>query len=82
MRWVLKGQTALKIVLEEVHLSTDVAVLENLLLLVVPTQLGMGVAPNCKLDAGIMALLRFSQSQDHWRNCRKKVKKPGPLHDS
>ena len=67
--WVLEGQTALQIVLVEVHVSSDVIVLENLLLLVEPAQLGMGVTPNRELNAGIMALLGLSQSQDDWRNC-------------
>lgn len=80
MRWVLKGQAALQIVLVEVHLSSDVLILENLPLLVEPTQLGMGVASNCELDAGIVALLGLSQSQDNWRDCEE-GKRPCSLHD-
>lgn len=80
VRWVLKGQTALQIVLVEVHLSSNVLVLENLLLLVEPAQLWMGVTPNRELDAGIVALLGLSQSQDDWRNCSGEEKKPCVLH--
>ncbi len=78
--WVLKGQTALQIVLVEVHLSSNVLVLENLFLLVEPAQLWMGVTPNCELDAGIVALLWLSQPQDDWRNCIEEGKKPFHLH--
>lgn len=60
--WVLEGEAALQIVLVEVHLSPNVVVLQNLLLLVEPAQLGMGVTPNRELDAGVVALLRLSQS--------------------
>lgn len=70
--WVLEGQAALQVVLVEVHLGPNVVVLQNLLLLVEPAQLGMGVTPNRELDAGVVALLRLSQSQDDRRNCRKK----------
>lgn len=75
VRWVLESQTALQIVLVEVHLSSDVLILEDLLLLVEPAQLGVRVTPNRELDAGIVTLLRFSQSQDDWRNCREEGKK-------
>lgn len=70
MCWVLEGQAAFKIILVEVHLSSDVVVLQDLLLLVEPAQLRMGVTPNRELDAGIVALFGLSQSQDDWRNCR------------
>lgn len=76
MRWVLEVETALQIVLVEVHLSSDVVVLLNLLLLVEPAQLWMGVTPHGELNAGIMALLWLSQPQDDWRNCREDGKKP------
>lgn len=69
VRWVLEGQAALQVVLVEVHLGADVAALENLLLLVEPAQLRVRVTPNRELDAGVVALLRFRQSQDDWRNC-------------
>lgn len=71
VRWVLESQTALQIVLVEVHLRSNVFVLQNLLLLVEPTQFGMWVTPNCEFDAGIVAALGFSQSQNDRRNCRK-----------
>lgn len=64
----LEGQAALQIVLVEVHLSSNVVILLNFLLLVEPTQLRMWVAPHGELDAGVMALLGLSQSQDDWRN--------------
>lgn len=57
---VLESQTTLQIVLVEGHLSTDVLALENLLLPVEPAQLGVGVSPNCELNASVMAPLRFS----------------------
>lgn len=79
--WGLEGQTALQIVLVEVHLSSNVVILQNLLLLVEPAQLGMGVTPNRELDAGIVALLWLSQSQDDWRDCREKEKKSYHLHN-
>lgn len=79
--WGLEGQTALQIVLVEVHLSSNVVVLQNLLLLVEPAQLGMGVTPNRELDAGIVAFLGLSQSQDDWRDCRETEKKSYNLHD-
>lgn len=72
MCWVLEGQAALQIVLEEVHLSADVVILQNLLVIVEPTQLRVRVASNRELYAGIMALLGLSQSQDDWRNCRER----------
>lgn len=67
---VLEGQAALQIVLVEVHLSADVVVLQDLLMIVEPSQLRVGVASNRELDAGIVALLGLSQPQDHWGNCR------------
>lgn len=73
MRWVLEGQAALQIVLEEVHLGADVVILQDLLVIVEPTQLGVGVASNRELYAGIMALLGLSQSQDDRRNCRERI---------
>lgn len=73
--WVLEGQTSLQIILIEVHLSADIIILEDLLLLVEPAQLRMWVTPNRELDASIVALLGFSQPQDDWRNCEEEVKK-------
>lgn len=73
VRWVLEGQAALQIVLEEVHLGADVVILQDLLVIVEPAQLGVGVASNRELYAGIMALLGLSQSQDDWRNCRERI---------
>lgn len=70
--WVLEGQTALEIVLVEVHFSPDVVIFNNFLLFVEPAQLGLGVTPNCEFNAGIKPLLRLSQSQDDWRNCSGK----------
>lgn len=69
VRRVLEGQAALQIVLVEVHLGSDVLVLEDLLLLVEPAELGEGVTPDRELDAGVVALLGLCQSQDDWRNC-------------
>ena len=69
MRWVLEGQTALQVVLVEVHVSSDVLILLNLLLFVEPAQLGVRVTTNREFNAGIKALLRLSQSQDDRRNC-------------
>lgn len=70
--WVLEGQTALEIVLVEVHFSPDVVIFNNFLLFVEPAQLGLGVTPNREFNAGIKPLLRLSQSQDDWRNCSGK----------
>lgn len=68
---VLEGQAALQVVLVEVHLGADVVILQDLLVIVEPAQFRVGVAANRELDAGVMALLGFSQPQDHWRNCRE-----------
>lgn len=68
VRGVLEGQAALQVVLVKVHLGPDVVVLLNLLLLVEPAQLGMGVPPHGELDAGVVALLGLGESQDDWRN--------------
>lgn len=81
VRRVLEGETALQVVLVVVHLSANVVILLNLLLLVEPAQFGMGVAPHGELDAGVMALLRLSQSQDDWRNWRRKRGKDLLLHE-
>lgn len=67
---VLEGQAALQIVLVEVHLGADVVILQDLLVIVEPAQLRVGVASNRELYAGVMALLGLSQPQDHWGNCR------------
>lgn len=76
----LEGQAALQIVLVEVHLSSNVVILLNLLLLVEPTQLRMWVTPHGELDAGVMALLGLSQSQDDWRNWEKSEEIKTALH--
>lgn len=76
----LEGQAALQIVLVEVHLSSNVVILLNLLLLVEPTQLRMWVTPHGELDAGVMALLGLSQSQDDWRNWETSEKIKTALH--
>lgn len=73
--WVLKGQAALQIVLVEVHLSSNVVILQNLLLLVEPTQLRMRVTADCELNARIVALLWLGQPHNDWRNCTKEEKK-------
>lgn len=71
---VVESQTALQIVLVEVHLSSDVVTLDNLLLLVEPTEFWVRVPPNRELNAGVEALLRLGQSQDYWRNCSERLK--------
>lgn len=76
----LEGQAALQIVLVEVHLSSNVVILLNLLLMVEPTQLRMWVTPHGELDAGVMALLGLSQSQDDWRNWEKSEEIKTALH--
>lgn len=76
----LEGQAALQIVLVEVHLSSNVVILLNLLVLVEPTQLRMWVTPHGELDAGVMALLGLSQSQDDWRNWEKNEEIKTALH--
>lgn len=76
----LEGQAALQIVLVEVHLSSNVVILLNFLLLVEPTQLRMWVAPHGELNAGVMALLGLSQSQDDWRNWGKSEEIKTALH--
>lgn len=68
----LEGQTALQIVLVEVHLRSNVVILLNLLLLVEPTQLRMWVTAHSELDAGVVALLGLSQPHDDWRNWKRK----------
>lgn len=65
---VLEGQAALQVVLVEVHLCPDVLVLQDLLLLVEPAQLGVGVTPYGELDAGVVTLLRLRQPHDDRRN--------------
>lgn len=75
VRRVLEGETALQVVLEVVHLRANVVVLLDLLLLVEPAQLGMGVAPHGELDAGVVAPLGLSQSQDDWRNWEEEKRK-------
>lgn len=67
---VLEGQAALQVVLVEVHLGADVVVLQYLLVVVEPAQLGMGVASHRELDAGVVSLLGLSQPQDRWGNWR------------
>lgn len=66
--WVSKVEAALRIVLVEVHLGADILILDYLLLLVEPAKLGMRITTDCEFDAGIMALLGLSQSQDDRRN--------------
>lgn len=72
---VLEDQTALQIVLVGVRLGSDVIVQKNLLVLMEPAQLGLGVTPNGELDTSIMAFFRFGQSQDDRRNCSEEKKK-------
>lgn len=72
---VLEGQAALQIVLVKVHVSADVVILQDLLLIVEPAQLRVGVASNRELYAGIMPLLGLSQPQDHGRNCKGESEK-------
>lgn len=64
---VPEAEAALQIVLIEIHVCFDVLILDDLLLLVEPTQLGVGVAAHRELDAGIVALLGLGQRQDDWR---------------
>lgn len=75
VRRVLEGETALQVVLVVLHLGANVVVLLNLLVFVEPAQLGMGVAPHGELNAGVMALLGLSQSQDDWRDWEEEMRK-------
>lgn len=75
VRRVLEVETALQVVLEVFHIGANVVVLLNLLLLVEPAQLGMGVAPHGELDAGVVPPLGLSQSQDDWRNWEEEKRK-------
>lgn len=83
---VLEGETALQVVLVVVHLRADVFVLQDLLLLVEPAQLRVGVAPHGELDAGVMALLGLRQYQDDRRNWeeekRKRLATLGDSHET
>lgn len=61
VRRILYGQAALQVVLVEVHLGSDVVILQDLLLVVEPAQFGMRVTADRELYASVVALLGFGQ---------------------